>query len=85
MMLILLILSFISFSAFLWREKPADERESLHALLAGRIAYLIGVGILIAGIIVQSTKHNIDPWLIITLCAMVVTKMILIIYSKDKM
>lgn len=85
MMLILLILAFLSFAALLWKEKPADERESLHALLAGRISFLVGVGVLVIAVIVQATMHNIDTWLILTLCTMVVTKIVLLIYSKHKM
>lgn len=85
MLIIGLIISFLSFAAFLLRENSADEREALHVLAAGRISYLVGVGTLIFGIIVQALKHAIDPWLVIALCAMVFSKLLSRIYSHFKM
>lgn len=85
MLVVLFSLSWITFSALVWREKPADERESLHALMAGRVAFLAGVAVLVVGVVTQSLMHNIDPWLIITLCVMVTVKIALLIYSRHKM
>lgn len=85
MLIVALIVSFLTFAAFLFREKSSDEREAMHVLTAGRISYLVGVGALILGVIAQALQHNIDPWLIIALCAMVFSKILSRIYSHFKM
>jgi len=85
LLIIGLIVSFLTFAAYLFREKSADERESMHILTAGRISYLVGVGTLIFGIIMQALKYGIDPWLVIALCAMIFSKLISRIYSHFKM
>ncbi len=85
MLIVGFIVSFLTFAAYLFREKPSDERESVHILTAGRISYLVGVGTLIAGVIVQTLKHDIDPWLIFALCAMIFSKLLSRIYSHFKM
>ena len=85
MLIIGLIVAFLTFAAFIFREKSSDERESLHILSAGRISYLVGVGTLIIGVILQALKHEIDPWLVIALCAMVFSKLLSRIYSHFKM
>lgn len=80
-----LIVAFLTFAAYIFREKSSDERESLHILSAGRISYLVGVAALIVGVIIQTLNHEIDPWLIIALCAMVFSKLLSRIYSHFKM
>lgn len=80
-----LILSFLIFSALILREHTTDERESMHRLVSGRISYLSGVGILIVGIVVQATMHEIDKWLVISLCVMVLSKILSRIYSQYRM
>ena len=83
MMIILgLIVVFAIFSGFMWKERAQDEREALHRMLAGRVAYLIGTGILMLGIIVQSSRHEIDSWLVFTLGAMILAKIFGVIYSR---
>lgn len=85
MLIIGLIVSFLTFSAYLLREKSSDERETIHILTAGRISYLVGVGTLILGVILQALKHDIDPWLVIALCVMVFSKLLSRIYSHFRM
>lgn len=85
LMVVGLIVAFLTFAGFLLREKSADEREELHVKTAGRISYLVGVAVLIIGIILQGLNHNIDQWLVIALCAMVLTKLLSRIYSRFKM
>jgi hypothetical protein len=80
-----LIISFLTFSAYLFKEKSSDERELVHILTAGRISYLVGVGTLILGIILQALNHEIDPWLVIALCLMLFSKLLSRIYSHFKM
>ncbi|MEK7581288.1 MAG: hypothetical protein AAB512_03320 [Patescibacteria group bacterium] len=85
MLIVGLIVSFLTFAAFLFREKSSDERDTIHILTAGRISYLVGVGTLILGVILQALKHDIDPWLVIALCAMVFSKLLSRIYSHFTM
>lgn len=79
------ILAFLIFAAFIIREKSSDERESLHILKAGRLSYLTGVGVLVLGIIFQALKHEVDPWLVLAICAMTLSKIISRIYSRFKL
>lgn len=85
MLIIGFIIAFLTFAAYLFRERSSDERESMHVLTAGRISYLVGVGTLIIGIILQALKHEIDPWLVIVLCSMILAKLTSRIYSQIKM
>ena len=85
MLIIGLILAFLTFGAFIFREQSGDERETMHRLVSGRISYLVGVGTLIVGIIVQTSMYQIDKWLVIALCAMVLSKLLARIYSQLKM
>jgi len=85
MLIVGLIVSFLTFAAYIFREKSSDERETMHILSAGRISYLVGVGTIILGIVLQATRHEIDPWLIIALCAMIFSKLLSRIYSHFRM
>ncbi len=82
MILGVFVIVFILFAAFLWKESHGDEREERHRLMAGRIGFLSGAGILVIGIIVQSLQHTLDPWLLVSLCAMVLAKLIARIYTN---
>lgn len=82
MLLIGFAIVFALFASFVWREKVRDEREGLHRMLAGRMAFLVGAGMLVLGIMVQSWRHALDPWLALTLGAMIVAKIIGRIYSR---
>lgn len=79
--IVVLVLIFLS---FIWREKPQDERESLHRLLASRTAFLVGAGILLLGITIQGLQHRLDPWLVIALGGMVIAKLATRAYSRTK-
>ena len=85
MLVVGIILAYLTFAAFVFRERSSDEREMLHVLSAGRISYLVGVGVLIVGIVVQAAAHDIDPWLVFSLCAMIFSKLLSRIYSHMKM
>ena len=63
------------FASFVLREKITDERDSFHRTLAGRNAFLVGAGIVLAGIIVQAYTHSVDSWLVVALIAMIVVKL----------
>jgi len=85
MLIVALILAFIIFAAFILKEKPLDEREALHTWKAGRLSFLVGTSVLILAVIFQAAKHNIDPWLVIALAAMVLSKILWRIYSHKKL
>ena len=53
-MLALGIGAFGAYAIFVMREKAADERDGVHRMHSGRIAFLVGAGALVAGIIYQS-------------------------------
>ncbi len=63
-----------AFAAFMLREKPVDERDASHRASAGRVAFLVGSGVLLVGIVMQSLKHALDSWLVAALVGMVVAK-----------
>ena len=81
-LLIFLFIAAAVFAGFVWTEKGHDERETLHTMVAGRIAYITGIGIVTLGIIFQSMQHALDPWLIIILVAMVIAKIIGFIHAQ---
>ena len=84
MMVLGLVVVFALFASFVWRENHRDEREGLHKMMAGRIAYLTGTALLTLGIIVQSFKHELDPWLVFILAGMIVAKIISLTYGQMK-
>ena len=84
MMVLGLVVVFSLFASFVWRENHRDEREGLHKMMAGRIAYLTGTALLTLGIIVQSFNHELDPWLVFILAGMIVAKVIGLIYGRIK-
>lgn len=84
MMIAGLLVVFALFASFIWREIVQDEREALHRLMAGRIAYLMGAGGLVLGVIVQSLQHNLDPWLVGILGITIFAKIIGLIYGRVK-
>ena len=71
-----LVVLVATFFVFIFREQPRDEREAHQALMGGQASYMIGAGILLIGIVVESFAHNLDPYLPITLAAMVLAKLL---------
>ncbi len=69
------------FASFILREKIIDERDAQHRTLAGRNAFLVGAGVITLGILVQGYAHNVDPWLVIALITMILTKITTRIWS----
>ncbi len=84
MMVSILIIVFALFASFIWRENSKDEREGLHKMMAGRVAFLVGTATLVVAIILQSFKHELDFWLVLTLGIMILAKIIGLMYSKIK-
>ncbi len=76
-LLAIVIALFAGFLVFLWREKPEDERETQNQMLASRAAYAVGSIVLIAALLLQSIRHEVDPAVPIALLAMIATKIIM--------
>ncbi len=85
LILIVALVLFGFFASFILREKVIDERDGVHRTLAGRNAFLIGSGIILAGILVQAYQHNVDTWLVIALIVMIVTKIVTRIWSDKNL
>lgn len=66
---------------FIVREKADDEREVMHRMHAGRVAYLSGIGILTIALVVQGMAHTIDPWIAVALSVMVISKLVAHFYA----
>lgn len=81
--LVVLLVAFAFFASFVLKERPMDEREEVHQAFAGRIGFVVGVGVLIVGIFFQGLAHKLDPWLVLALSAMVITKMVARFYRDN--
>lgn len=80
-MLALGIIVFGIYAAFVLREQVNDERDGLHRMHSGRVAFLVGAGALVTGILYQSYTDQIDVWLVFTLVSMVLAKIAAHFYS----
>lgn len=83
MVLLAVIVVFIVFAIFLWKEKALDERAELHRLVADRIAFLTGAGILVVGTLWQTWHHLENTWLLSALVGMVLVKLTALIYQES--
>lgn len=79
-----LVVLFIIFAGFLWKETPGDEREQMHKFIAARLSYFAVVVTLILGVIFQSFKGEVDPFLIIGICIALLAKIFGLIYGHIK-
>ena len=82
LLIFIFALVFMIFLIFFWKEKPRDEREEMQTMVAGRIAFLTGSFVMAVGIVVQTLKHSLDYWLVISLATMIFAKMIAGIINK---
>jgi len=78
----LVIIFFILFALYLFRERAADEREELHRYIAARWAYLSGALVLVIGIVIQTFMHHLTFWLPLALGSMLVARNISQWYAK---
>lgn len=62
-------------------EKATDERDAVHRMYAGHIAYLSGIVVLTIALVTQGLSHSIDPWITGALAIMVVAKLGTRLYS----
>ncbi len=80
-LLIATVLIFI-WMGFIMFEHAADEREATLKYQSGRFAYLAGIAMLLAALLVQGFAHAIDPWVPTTLAVMVVVKQLSRLYLE---
>ncbi len=64
------------FTGLILNEKVSDERERDHKDRAGRIGYTAGILVVTTGVVFQTLKEMNDPWLLIVLVVMVLSKII---------
>ncbi len=76
LLIIALITLFLAFASIVWKEGGGDERDNLHRREAGRVSFIVGSALLVAGIVTEATRHDIDPWLIYALSGMILSKII---------
>ncbi|MCR4281251.1 MAG: hypothetical protein NUV88_02895 [Candidatus Kaiserbacteria bacterium] len=69
-------------AGFVMYESANDEREMLHKMHAGRVAYLSGIAVLTLALIFQGLAHDIDPWVSSALAAMVISKLVARLYLE---
>jgi hypothetical protein len=71
-----------------------DERERMHRMFSDRVALLVGSSVLIFSLIISSIskafwQHCMDtmfqPWVVISLSAMALSKYIALIYARKRM
>ncbi|MBM3272065.1 hypothetical protein FJY94_02150 [Candidatus Kaiserbacteria bacterium] len=72
----------VVWAGFVVAEQSHDERELVHRMHAGHIAYLSGIGVLTVALLVQGFEHAIDPWILVALGVMVVSKVAARWYSE---
>lgn len=69
---------------FLWQERPQDEREEAHLLMASRVSFFAVAFFLLLALVVQTFQHQLDIWIPISLTVLIVSKMGVVIYLKKK-
>ncbi len=79
-----LVVLLVILLGFLWKEHSGDEREILHRYISSRFAYFSSVLILIVGIVYESFHGNIDPWLVISVCLILLAKLLGLIFARIK-
>ena len=70
------------YAGVVFREQARDERESSHLYRASRWGYLVGVIAVSVLIVVQDVLHRLDPWLLVVLGVMVITKLVVLRWSE---
>jgi amino acid transporter len=81
----LLLVAVVVFAGLVVKEKTLDEREEKNRASAGRVGYVLGLVVLVAGVSVQTLSHvSLDPWIIGALVVMVLGKVFTRAYFEDK-
>lgn len=76
--------AFALFAGVIFGESAGDERDVMHRMRAGRIAFLSGALLLVLGIVSEAWNHSVDPWLVYTLVGMILAKFCARIYTDHR-
>jgi hypothetical protein len=83
--IVVFIVLFGGFAAFIWRENGGDERDVLIRHVAARSAYLAGAAIMAIGIIYEAlVDHAVDPWLVVAFIVTVLGKAAGFVYGRER-
>ncbi len=80
----LLIGLYVIALSFIGEGKTTDERESSHRYISNRTALIAGTVVLSIGILYQLFSHKLDLWLLVSLIAINVVKIIAFLYAHYK-
>ncbi len=85
-MLVLLIVTVLLmvWAGLIVSETAHDEREVHIKTQSGRFAYVAGLLVLLTALVVQGFAHAIDPWILVSLAAMVTAKLFARLYLERK-
>ena len=75
---------FAVFAGLIWKETVRDERDEFHKMIAGRVGYLAGAGVLVLALVWQTLFAHPDPWVVAALVAVVLGKLCGLSYSRIK-
>lgn len=78
----LMLACFGVFAGLFWHEKANDERETQIIDRSGKLAYLVGLSVLILGLLVQSFQHSVDFWNVLAIALMIISKHLYIYLTK---
>jgi len=77
------IILVIFVSIVLVKDKSADEREEHHHYVANQAAFIAGITVLTSAIVYQAITHMVDPWIILALIVMILTKLFVRKYKEN--
>ena len=77
--------TFVLYLGFILKEKPKDEREEAHLLVASRTGYLAGVTVLTGIFLYQAFTSHPAPEIVIALTVMVIGKLAGLAHGQRKM
>ena len=80
----LLLALYVVAMSFIGEGKSADEREEQHRYAASRGGLIAGTIVLSIGILYQLFNHSLDYWLLASLIAINLIKIIVLIYSSSR-
>lgn len=66
----------------IWREKPQDERDLEHRFKSSWASYSTVSALLFAGVIFEATQGSVDPWLVISLAGMFISKLVSLLFLE---
>jgi cobalamin synthase len=77
-----ILVVFTLFATFVLNERAHDEREGLHRMVAGRMAFLAGAGVLTIAVVIQELFGKLDAWLVLALVVMILVKIGASLYTN---